>query len=118
MFGGACAGLAGALSVAGLHAAMGREHDRRARLDRAGAGRVRVLAAVAGAGRRLSVRRGHASAAACMRRRLGIGIPSQLLSSLPYLATDHRSRSDLAQQAADDDRTRRPRSGRPFVPDR
>ena len=44
-------------SVAGLHAAMGGEHDRRPRLDRAGAGGVRVVAAVARAGRRLSVRR-------------------------------------------------------------
>ena len=51
------------LPVAGLHADVGREHDRRPRLDRAGAGRVRHLAAVAAAGRRLSVRRRHHPAA-------------------------------------------------------
>ena len=47
MFGGACAGLAGGSPVAGLYAAMGGEHDRWTRLDCAGAGCFRVLAAAA-----------------------------------------------------------------------
>jgi hypothetical protein len=73
-------------SVARLHAAMGGEHDRRPRLDRAGARGLCFLAAVACARRRLSVRRGlhrpvHAQAQ-------GVGIPSQFLSALPYLAID------------------------------
>ena len=45
----------GRAAVAGLYAAMGGEHVGRARLDRAGAGRLCLLAALAGGGRRLSV---------------------------------------------------------------
>ena len=72
--------------VARLHADVGREHDRRARLDRAGAGRVRLLAALAAARRRLPFRRRHHPAALCpghgRDRRAGAG-----MSMLPYLAT-------------------------------
>ena len=45
LFGGACAGLARRLSAARLYAVLHSRHDRGPRLDRAGAGRVRVLAA-------------------------------------------------------------------------
>src|SRR5690606_25398870 len=52
------------LPVTGLLADVGREHERRARLDRAGAGGVRHLAPVARVRRRLPVRRHHDTAAA------------------------------------------------------
>ena len=74
------------LSLARLYAAMGGEHDRRARLDRAGAGRLRHLAALPGGRRRLPLRRGRASCS-CTPRRSGLGVPSQFLSTLPYLIT-------------------------------
>ena len=45
LFGGAMRRARRRLPVARLHADVGREHDRRPRLDRAGAGRVRLLAA-------------------------------------------------------------------------
>ena len=51
------------LPLAGLHPAVGRGHDRRPRLDRARARRVRDLAAGARAARRLPVRRRHDRAA-------------------------------------------------------
>ena len=86
LFGGAMAGLGGAFLSLVLHADVGRGDDRRARLDRAGAGGVRVLAAVAAAARRLSVRRRHHPAALCPGRR-PFGVPSQVMSMLPYLAT-------------------------------
>ena len=66
------------LSAARLYAVLHSGHDRRARLDRAGAGRVRVLAAGPARDRRLSVRRGHDPAAACAglghRRSLAIHV--------------------------------------------
>ncbi len=57
-------------AVAGLYAAMGGEHVGGARLDRACARRLRILAALAGPGRRLSLRCGDRSGS-CMRRRSG-----------------------------------------------
>ena len=48
LFGGAMSGLAGAIAQPGLHADVDREHDRRARLDRARAGGVLDLEAAAG----------------------------------------------------------------------
>ena len=86
LFGGACAGLGGAFLPLAYTPFFIPGHDRRPRLDRAGAGGVRVLAAGPAGRRRLSVRRGD-DPAACMRRAPGFGIPSQLMSSLPYLAT-------------------------------
>ena len=59
------------LPFTGLHAAMGGEHDRRARLDRVGLGGVRLLAAVAACDRRLSLRYHYNSrilAAGCWNR--------------------------------------------------
>ncbi len=54
----------GRLSAARLYAVLHSRHDRRARMDRAGAGRVRLMAAGAAGDRRLSVRRGDDPAAA------------------------------------------------------
>ena len=78
------------LSLARLYAAMGRQHDRRPRLDRAGAGGVRHLAAVRGCCSAPSLRRGHhppaafqAFAAPCR----WLALPAQFLSALPYLTT-------------------------------
>ena len=51
------------LSAARLHALLHSRHDRRPRMDRAGAGRVRLMAAGAPRDRRLSVRRGDDPAA-------------------------------------------------------
>ena len=76
------------LSVARLHAAVGGEHDGRPRLDRAGAGGLRLLAALAGAGRRLSVRRRHHPPAASAQALAAIrDARRSSLSALPYLAT-------------------------------
>ena len=57
MFGGACAGLAGAYLPLAYTPFFIPGHDRRPRLDRAGAGGVRVVAAGPPGDRRLSVRR-------------------------------------------------------------
>ena len=73
------------LSAARLYAVLHAGHDGGPRLDRAGAGGVRLLAAGPAGDRRLSVRRGHDPAASCAGR--GLGIPSQLMSAMPYLAT-------------------------------
>ncbi len=86
MFGGACAGLAGALSVAGLHAAMGGEHDGRPRLDRAGAGRLCLLAAAGGCWS-AAICSAPSSIGQLHAQAFGIGVPSQFLSALPYVAT-------------------------------
>jgi ABC-type uncharacterized transport system permease subunit len=116
MFGGACAGLAGGAALAGLYAAMGGEHDGRARLDRAGAGGLRVLAA-AGACSPAVISSARSRSASCMPRRFGIPIPSQFLSALPYAATivvlviiSHNRRTTLINTPAS--------LGKPFVPDR
>ena len=55
-------GTRGRLSRGRVHAAVGRGHDRRTRLDRAGARRVRDVETVARAGRRVPVRRRDARA--------------------------------------------------------
>ena len=73
LFGGACAGLGRRLSVARLYAVLHSRHDRGPRLDRAGAGGVRLVAAGAAGRRRLSVRRGQHPAAA----RPGLGSASR-----------------------------------------
>ena len=62
LFGGACAGLGGAYLSHRLQPVVDRRHDGRPRLDRAGAGRVRDVEALARAGRRLPVRRRDAGA--------------------------------------------------------
>ena len=88
-------------SVARLHAAMGGEHDGRPRLDCAGAGRFRFLAAVARACRRLSVRRGDDRAIA----RAGVG-PRDSFSTAFFASlcgNRHRTCSNFTQQAADHD---------------
>ena len=61
-------GIGGSLSAARLYALLHSRHDRRPRLDRAGADRVRVLDAVAARDRRLSVRCRHDPAASRARR--------------------------------------------------
>ncbi len=71
--------------VAGLYAAMGGKHDGRARLDRAGSGGVCIMASTAAGCRAylfgaVGILQLHAQA-------MGFGIPSQLLSAMPYLAT-------------------------------
>ena len=58
-------GACGRLSAAGLHAVLHSRHDRGARMDCAGAGRVRVLAAGTPRDRGLSVRGGNDPAATC-----------------------------------------------------
>ena len=63
LFGGATAGLAGAYLSTAVDADVGRGHDRGARLDRAGARRVRDVEAIARAARRVSVRRRDGDAA-------------------------------------------------------
>ena len=88
-------------SVAGLHAAMGGEHDGGPRLDRAGAGRLRVVAAAARACRRLSVRCRHDRPAACAGARLRHTVAAAFFAALS--GNDRRACSNLAQQAADDD---------------
>ena len=45
--------------------------------------------------RRLPVRRCHHPAAAMPRVRIGFGVPSQVMSMLPYLATIHRADHDF-----------------------
>ena len=86
LFGGACAGLARRLSRGRLHAAVDRGHDRRPRLDRAGAGRVRDVEA---AGACSPARTSSAASRwrSSRRRRSAWRVPSQFLSMLPYLAT-------------------------------
>jgi predicted ABC-type sugar transport system permease subunit len=63
LFGGLMAGIWRCLSAAGADPALGRGHDRRARLDRAGAGGVRLMDAVAGACRGSYFRGNHHHAA-------------------------------------------------------
>ncbi len=78
MFGGACSGLAcKRAAIADLYAAMDREHVGRARLDRTCAGGLRLLAAVASAGRWLSLRRGDDPSVACasLRYRHSLAVP-------------------------------------------
>ena len=78
MFGGACAGLAGAYLPLAYTPFFIPGMTARARMDRAGAGRVRVMAAGAPGDRRLSVRRGDDPAASCAglgrRRALAIDV--------------------------------------------
>ena len=103
------------LSVARLHAAMDREHDGRPRLDRAGAGGLRLVAAVARAGGRLSVRRGHHRPAACAGAGDRGSVAAAFFAALS--GNDPRARSNFAQQATDHDQhTGIP--GPAFVPDR
>jgi simple sugar transport system permease protein len=110
------------------------KHDRRSRLDRAGAGGVRVVAAVARAGRGLSLF-GAISIAQLHIQAIDLNdlgflpgplywlagliksVPSQFLSSLPYLATvivlvliSRNRRLTMMNTPAS--------LGRPFVPDR
>ena len=101
MFGGACAGLAGAHLSLVYTPQWVENMTAGPRLDRAGAGRLRLLAAVARARRRLSVRRGHDRPAA----RAGAGHRHAFaVAFFASLSGDHRrARSNLAQQAADDD---------------
>ena len=63
------------------------EHDGRARLDRAGAGGLLGLAAVAAAARRLSLRRRDDRRSSKPGARPRHGRAAVLLSMLPYLAT-------------------------------
>ena len=117
LFGGAMAGIGGRLPVGVLHAPVGRGHGGRPRLDRPRPGGVRHLAADAGAGRRLPVRRLHDHPDVRPGLRASqINIPAQFLSSLPYLATIvvlvliSRNRSTI--------RLNSPASlGQPFLPD-
>ncbi len=88
------------LFVAGLHTAVDREHDRGARLDRAGAGCLRLLAPMARARRRLPLRcrvdRPVARASAGDRRPLAATFFS------PLSGNHRRACSNLAQPATDD----------------
>src|SRR5690606_10705746 len=81
--------------------AMGGEHGGRPRLDCAGAGGVRVLAAVAGACGRLHIRRGLDRPTSCT------GFWHSGAVAIPFFAAlsgnDRGSCSNLAQQASDDD---------------
>ena len=101
MFGGACAGLAGAhLSL--VYTPQWVENMT------AGRGWIALALVVFASWRPWRVLAGAylfgaITIAQLHTQALGFGIPSQFLSSLPYLATVDRSRSNLAQQAADDD---------------
>ena len=116
MFGGACAGLAGAYLPLAYTPFFIPGHDRRARLDRAGAGGVRVLAAGPAGGRRLSVRRGDDPATA----RAGRGHRHSLAIHVGVaLSRDrHRAGADFARADRRLDRARRARDGvraRPMI---
>ncbi len=73
------------ISLGRLHAALGRKHDRRQGLDLAGTGRLCDMAAAARPDRRLAVR--GMTILQLQGQALGIAVPSELLSALPYLAT-------------------------------
>ena len=94
LFGGGCAGLAGALSAACLYAVFHSGHDRGAGLDRTGAGGVRVLASRSFGGRRLLVRRGLHPAAPCPGSRPRHSFAVDVVAALS--CHGHRSRVDFA----------------------
>ena len=89
------------LPVARLHPAMDREHDRRARLDRVGAGGLRLLAALAGSRRRISLRRGLDRPAPCSSAGDRHTLPAAFFA--PLSGNHRRPRSNLKEQAIDDD---------------
>ena len=97
-----------------VHAAVGRGDDRGARMDRARAGRVRDVEALARAGRRVPVRRRDARAVpgAGARRRRAVAIPvdAAYLATIVVLAIISRDAATIRLNA--------PASlGRPFHPD-
>ena len=86
------------LPVGRLHAAVGRGHDRGPRLDRARAGRVRDLEAVARAGRRLPVRRRDARVSS-RRRRWARRSPRSTCRCCPTSRPSSCSRSSRATRS-------------------
>ena len=83
------------LSAARLYAVLHSRHDRRPRLDRAGAGGVLVVAAGAAGRRRLSVRRGHHPATACAGPRPRHSVATDDVAALS--CHRYRPRPDLAR---------------------
>ena len=83
--GGACAGLAGGYLSLAYTPQMDRKHERRARLDRFGAGGFRLLDPW-----RVAIGAylfGTVTILGFFVQGMGWGIPSQFLSSLPYIVT-------------------------------
>ena len=115
LFGGACAGVARQLSVARLHPVLVAGHDRRPRLDRAGAGRLLVLAAVARARRRAAVRRRGGAGARLPGARRADPRPGAQRRALRR----HHSRARVLLSARDARGAIAPQSlGVAFIPDR
>ena len=93
LFGGGCAGPRRRLSAARLYAVLGLGHDRRARLDRARARGVRLVAAVPPDDRRLSVRRHHHPAASRPGDRVGHSVAADVVAAVSR--NHHRAGRDL-----------------------
>jgi general nucleoside transport system permease protein len=90
----------GGLSLARLHATMDREHDLRAGLDRAGAGRLCLLAPLAGPARGLSFRHHFDPVLRGPNKRLGNSLPVLVFSALPR---HHCGSRDHLRQPDDDE---------------
>ena len=115
MFGGACAGLAGAYLPLAYTPFFIPGMTAGPRMDRAGAGRVRVMAAGAAGDRRLSVRRGDDPAAS----RAGLGRRHPLAIHVGIaLSRQPSSSCVLISRARTGGSTAPAALGTVFVPDR